>query len=124
MIIYGGGKGGRIHRNVQPNLKTEKPVQEKACNTCGKVLPITQYSKRSAVKGGIANTCKKCIAERERKRKERKRRLEQAQLDGSKVCRVCGIEKPFSEFYMHPETKDGLDTRCKQCMRSKGARVW
>ena len=115
MIIYGSGKGGRIHRNVQPTQESIAREQMKTCNRCCKVLPITEYSKCKKMKSGIANTCKKCVAERERKRKERKRRLEQAQLDGSKVCRACGIEKPFSEFYLHPDTKDRHDNRCKQC---------
>lgn len=32
-----------------------------------------------------------------------------------KICSKCKIEKPFSEFGKHNQTKDGLKSRCKEC---------
>jgi len=32
-----------------------------------------------------------------------------------KTCSKCNIKKPLSDFYKHPNTKDGLDYSCKQC---------
>jgi hypothetical protein len=32
-----------------------------------------------------------------------------------KVCKRCGVEKEFTEFYPHKHHKDGLNTYCKPC---------
>lgn len=37
------------------------------------------------------------------------------------VCKCCGSEKSFSEFYKHPNTKSGLDSSCKVCRLAKVA---
>jgi len=37
----------------------------------------------------------------------------------SKTCNVCGIEKPITEFYKHPTTKDGYKSKCKICYNGK-----
>lgn len=34
----------------------------------------------------------------------------------TKICRICGVEKPISEFSKHKQYTDGLDTRCKWCV--------
>ena len=39
----------------------------------------------------------------------------------SKVCTKCGQLKSIRDFYKHPETKDGLDPRCKNCHRKECA---
>src|SRR3990167_11416318 len=36
-----------------------------------------------------------------------------------KRCKECDKIKPVGEFYRHPQTADGLMTRCKQCHRQK-----
>ena len=35
----------------------------------------------------------------------------------TKVCKQCGIEKPFSEFDKHKTMKDGHLNKCKECRR-------
>ena len=35
-----------------------------------------------------------------------------------KKCKNCKKDKDRSEFYNHPQTSDGLDSRCKHCMRA------
>lgn len=37
----------------------------------------------------------------------------------SKVCFVCGIEKPFLDFYKHPSKKDGHLGKCKDCCKAQ-----
>lgn len=36
-----------------------------------------------------------------------------------KVCRICQLEKPASEFYPAPKNKDGLYNYCKECERNR-----
>lgn len=33
----------------------------------------------------------------------------------SKVCFKCGVENPLTEFYAHPQMKDGTVNKCKGC---------
>ena len=33
----------------------------------------------------------------------------------TKICRICGEEKPISDFPKHHQCKDDIDTRCKCC---------
>ncbi len=40
-----------------------------------------------------------------------------------KVCTMCGVEKPLSEYYSHPRTTLGVLGRCKVCHRSEARRV-
>jgi len=34
-----------------------------------------------------------------------------------KNCRGCKLDKPFSDYYKHPHTADGLATKCKECAK-------
>ncbi len=34
-----------------------------------------------------------------------------------KICRQCGIEKPFGEYYVHPQMADGHLNKCKGCVK-------
>ena len=38
----------------------------------------------------------------------------------TKMCRICGVEKPITEFYKHNHTKDGYRNECKECHSKKG----
>ena len=35
-----------------------------------------------------------------------------------KTCKECGAAKPLDDFYHHPQTKDGLTSKCKECTRA------
>jgi len=39
----------------------------------------------------------------------------------SKTCNTCKQEKPTSEFYTHPDNKDGLQYMCKICHKKNSA---
>lgn len=40
-----------------------------------------------------------------------------------KKCNLCNVEKELSEFYKHPKAKDGLQGRCKSCVKEV-AKSW
>jgi hypothetical protein len=40
----------------------------------------------------------------------------------TKTCIKCETPKPLEQFSKHPATKDGYDSRCKECVR-KAARA-
>lgn len=42
---------------------------------------------------------------------------------GTKACRKCGAEKPFDQFYRSGQSKDGLQSWCKECC-CESARNW
>lgn len=33
----------------------------------------------------------------------------------TKICRICGVEKPITDFPKNKQYKDGYDTRCQCC---------
>ena len=35
-----------------------------------------------------------------------------------KICKNCMVPQPAVNFYKHPDTKDGLEPRCKSCKKS------
>lgn len=35
----------------------------------------------------------------------------------NKICNTCGLTKPLTEFYKHPEAKDRFSGKCKDCTR-------
>ena len=34
-----------------------------------------------------------------------------------KICSTCKIEKPFDEFYVREDSKDGYNKKCKSCKK-------
>lgn len=104
MIIYGGGKSGRIHRNVQPLVKAEKAEGEKKCKTCGEVQPLSAFSRERRANDGRKGVCKKCCNKREREL----RALQKGIPEGFKKCAKCGEVLPKDRF--SPRA-----CRCKPC---------
>lgn len=37
----------------------------------------------------------------------------------TKICRICGEEKPITDFPKHHQCKGGYDTRCKCCANAR-----
>ncbi len=39
--------------------------------------------------------------------------------DASKVCRSCSTAKGLDQFYKHPFSKDGRDSKCSECVKKQ-----
>lgn len=104
MIIYGGGKSGRIHRNVQPLVKIEKPKTEKKCRKCQRLLPLSAFSIQKKVKDGRNSICKECVNRQAREAAARQKGIP----EGHKKCAKCGEVLPEDHF--SPRAY-----RCKPC---------
>ena len=110
----------------------------KICCTCKKEKPIESFSKNKRSKDGYKEYCKECAAIRTAKYKEKHReqtrkaslqwyykqkenaeeRTRQQEIDSpSRVCSVCGFEKPLSDYYKCGN--GGYRTYCKLCANKK-----
>lgn len=105
----------------------------KICCTCRKEKPVDCFSRNKNSKDGFKEYCKECAAlkgaqyrEKNRERINERKRIayeksksnaEERTLNelkkGSKVCTVCGTEKPISEFYKRGN--GGFFNYCKEC---------
>ena len=112
---------------------------EKICARCQKSLDISLFHKHKFSKDGFGSWCKICLKERsaEKRREagiepkrigidpEKKKlstlnhRIRKAQnftyMTTEKMCSVCEILKPASDFKKAISFKDGYSTKCKKC---------
>ena len=79
----------------------------KICKRCQKELPLTEFYFRKE-SNRYRDACKKCKSV---VTKEEKKQMNDAQI---KKCKVCGIEKPFSE-YNYAGGGKWLQPYCKPC---------
>lgn len=109
----------------------------KICAYCMIEKPIEQFSRNNASKDGLKSYCKKCASLKEAERRERnkenirisarksywksKENAEQKtkkELElKSKICNVCKIEKPITDFYKCGN--GGFRSYCKKCANEK-----
>ena len=102
----------------------------KKCPKCRSFKEESEFSKNRSRRNGLSDWCKECERARVRKYQNRKRGGKSPQrrykygqshrLVGGireKRCRGCMKWKAESEFHRHRRNKDGLDFRCKGCVR-------
>jgi len=103
---------GRLRRGLcRFCLQTDaESPRTKRCTKCKENLPISHFSLYK--EGHRASWCNGCM----RAYQKEKRNLPNLKLD-IKICRVCKIERPISDFYKCYQTKDGYASLCKSCQK-------
>lgn len=85
--------------NSDPNIRI--------CIICGKEKPISSFEKCKRGKEiNIRRECNDCL----------KNIREEIGNTGSKICTKCGIEKPIAEFGDYKPSRDGKNSRCRECV--------
>ena len=95
--------------------------ETKTCTSCKIEQPLTEFGKHNNKKN-VNVTCKKCNA-----RKSMEYRINNALilkekhsahgyiLPSHKICNMCNIKRPITEFTKSLSSKDGLRNYCKTC---------
>ncbi|MBN2599511.1 MAG: hypothetical protein JXA75_03135 [Candidatus Thermoplasmatota archaeon] len=101
-------------------------VREQRCSVCGRVLPISMFSRDRERKSGYYEVCKACYRKKERAvfsrwEKQRKEAAFEFSLDTvtEKVCLSCGRVLPLSGFWRRKASKDGYNPKCIECLTRK-----
>lgn len=94
----------------------------KVCSICGQELTIDHFYKEVKKPGGYSSACKSCFSYKDKRRKQKeKREMKEASIadihKGVKVCNGCKRELPISQFNKNACTKDGFETKCKDCRK-------
>jgi len=105
---------------VMEKLKKINEVTTKFCPTCKQTKPITEFSKDKYKKDGLCWHCRKCHSKYIKKRYEKGKNTTKST---TKKCRRCDSVKPVSDFYKRKDSKDGLNSWCKSCVRNANKKI-
>ncbi len=101
-------------------------LKEMKCRICGRVLPISSFSKNRENKKGYYYHCKDCHKQKEKNiekrwEKDREKAVLEFSLDFKfeKKCKICGKILPLSMFWKRCASKDGHNHYCKACAGKK-----
>ena len=122
-------RGDGYHSNCREcettgNVRTKADIardielQSKVCSGCNKRKPFSEFPLQRRRTDGYYNKCRECTNKgtiRNRADVAKDIKLQ------TKVCRLCGERKPFSEFSTGI-TSDGCDTYCKKCRSAVSSR--
>lgn len=114
----------------------EVPRGQKWCGTCETTKPRAEFGKNTAHKDGLQTACKPCMAEHQRRGRERKAKAEGRQLRRSpnrkaeepdpvraiaakgKRCPRCGVVRDADEFVLETGRILVTCTRCLDVVRN------
>lgn len=102
--------------DVDPTLR------EKRCSRCKETKPVDQFSSYRKNKDGLGSWCKSCANEHGRVRSANLN----YEIDPTlreKYCSRCKETKPVGEFDRQRRSRDGLQPRCRACMKEVN-RAW
>lgn len=91
-------------------------IREKRCSRCKQIRPVEEFSPYRKSKDGLGSWCKPCANEHGRERGS-KLNYDIDQTISEKYCSRCKGIKPVGEFDRQRRSRDGLQKRCRACMR-------
>lgn len=84
------------------------------CSRCQFEKPESEFSKNKTRSNGLSNVCKVCSKEVSQKWREQNKY--DGRIVANKKCSTCKTIKNFTEFFYDKAQKDGLSTKCKECI--------
>lgn len=90
-------------------------MNEKRCNKCGVIKPVSEFCKHTRHSDGLASWCSECSNKSKRDNYANRKTIE-FDYPEYKTCKKCLKTKPAVKFTKNPLFKDGLDTKCMDCM--------
>lgn len=102
-------------RRLKIKEKIKEIPSEKICSSCGKNKSSDNFSKLITSKDGLYIYCKECV--KQNKKKEKYPVL----IDDTikKICRMCNVEKPLSEYKINRKSSDNFSHICIICKPNK-----
>lgn len=111
-------------------VPSDVPEGFKYCRTCKNTLPLDDFFNHAGSKDGKYSVCRTCSSAKKKKArlkekedkilaqaKKEKEELEKIIADKDSktfVCRICGVEKPGTEYTYNKKSKC-MDGRCTKC---------
>ncbi|MEY9096888.1 hypothetical protein [Paenibacillus sp. RC84] len=125
---------GKKRREKIKEQVLERVIIEKRCKKCREIKKANEFTKSLSSKDGFSNTCKMCMSIQYRNRKREKQIKERIaaigyveiekvipkdiDLNQTKTCTKCNMEKPLREFN-YSYTVKKFRPECKQCGKEK-----
>lgn len=82
-------------------MSLTKPRLMRRCARCQERKPLAEFWRQADIRRRYGDYCHAC----------------QPPAEKTKVCRHCGRRKYLRSFTTHNSSKDGLEHRCKSCVR-------
>lgn len=99
-VCYSKSSAAIVNKNKQANKIIK--LDNKSCNQCNKILPVSEFDVDSRALGGFKGKCNNCLITTKSGVTE-------------KFCPHCCQIKNISEFYKKNKSKDGVTSWCKMC---------
>ena len=116
--------GKATHSNIQPQKPKNMPELRK-CNTCGRELPLDQFSKSNTSKDGYKHKCRECmkiaLGDGQRKRHAGKNQAKPEKAEKPALTKevtelLSGI--PYSDIVRYLR-ESGWDVKCTRMVKEE-----
>lgn len=91
-------------------------VATKVCSKCGEAKALAEFHRQTQSVDGLQTRCKECARRLTIEYSTANKARASIPPVKRKRCPKCKAEKPASDFAKKAANKDGLQSRCKQCM--------
>lgn len=115
---------GILHPDPKPGTRV--------CKSCGRELPLEQFTRSCKSRDGYTHTCLECFSKAMREKKlalwatkpHKEKPVKEDLPEGQKRCRRCGRILPVTAFGRHATTPDHLHPTCTECRKAEGRAVY